>query len=152
MLILVKKKAFSQRSSSFLLDFFERDKYNKLTDSRLIMKINIKGKDVELHYSFRALMIYEEILGESFTEPKSFKEIMIFFYSIVLASTKEKDILFDDFVDWLDSSPDVFKKFVDWLKQVFEQQAFLMKGRNEKIAKKAKKILDSSEGDSEKND
>jgi hypothetical protein len=152
LLILVKKKAFSQRSSSFLLDFFERDKYNKLTDSRLIMKINIKGKDVELHYSFRALMIYEEILGESFTEPKSFKEIMIFFYSIVLASTKEKDILFDDFVDWLDSSPDVFKKFVDWLKQVFEQQAFLMKGRNEKIAKKAKKILDSSEGDSEKND
>lgn len=152
MLILVKKKVFSQRSSSFLLDFFERDKYNKLTDSRLIMKINIKGKDVELHYSFRALMIYEEILGESFTEPKSFKEIMIFFYSIVLASTKEKDILFDDFVDWLDSSPDVFKKFVDWLKQVFEQQAFLMKGRNEKIAKKAKKILDSSEGDSEKND
>ena len=116
------------------------------------MKINIKGKEVELHYSFRALMIYEEILGESFTEPKSFKEIMIFFYSIVLASTKEKDILFDDFVDWLDSSPEVFKEFVEWLKQVFEQQAFLMKGRNEKIAKKAKKILDNSGEDSEKND
>ena len=140
------------RSSSFLLDFFERDKYNKLTVSRLIMKINIKGKEVELHYSFRALMIYEEILGESFTEPKSFKEIMIFFYSIVLASTKEKDILFDDFVDWLDSSPEVFKEFVEWLKQVFEQQAFLMKGRNEKVAKKAKKILDTLEEDSEKND
>ena len=77
---------------------------------------------------------------------------MIFFYSIVLASTKEKDILFDDFVDWLDSSPDVFKEFVEWLKQVFEQQAFLMKGRNEKIAKKAKKILDTLEEDSEKND
>ena len=45
-----------------------------------------------------------------------------------------------------------FKKFVEWLKQVFEQQAFLMKGRNEKIAKKAKKILDNSEEDSEKND
>lgn len=140
------------RSSSFLLDFFVEDKYNKLTDSRLIMKINIKGKEVELHYSFRALMIYEEILGESFTEPKSFKEIMIFFYSIVLASTKEKDILFDDFVDWLDSSPEVFKEFVEWLRQVFEQQAFLMKGRNEKIAKKAKKIVDTLEEDSEKND
>lgn len=120
------------------------------------MKINIKGREIELRYSFRALMIYEEILGESFSEPKSFKEIMIFFYSIVLASTKDKDILFDDFVDWLDSSPEVMPEFTEWLKTVFEQQAFLMKGRNEKIVEKARKQLkkiqqNSSEKDAEKN-
>jgi len=103
------------------------------------MKINIKGREIELHYSFRALMIYEEILSESFSEPKSFKEIMVFFYSIILASTKDKDILFDDFIDWLDSSPEVMSEFTQWLKTVFEQQAFLMKGRNKKIAENAKK-------------
>lgn len=117
------------------------------------MKIKIKDKDVELRYSYRALMIYEEILGESFTEPKTFKEIMVFFYSVVLASSKSKDILFDDFMDWIDSSPEVFSEFIQWLKSVFEQQAFLLKGRNQQeTAKKAKKSLEKEpDSDSEKN-
>jgi len=52
------------------------------------MKINIKGKEVELKYSLRALMMYENIENKTF-QPTSLQNIMTFFYVIVVASSKD---------------------------------------------------------------
>lgn len=77
------------------------------------MKFNYKGKDYELKYSFRALMIYENIANKSF-QPKSLTDIITLFYSIVLSSSKEA-IDFNEFIDWLDDNPDTLNEFSQYL-------------------------------------
>lgn len=80
------------------------------------MKVNIKGKEVELKYSFRALMVYENITGKAFN-PKNLSDIINFFYSCVLSqSMKESEIIgYEDFLDWLDDSPEELNSFSAWL-------------------------------------
>ena len=67
------------------------------------MEIRIKDNTVKLKYSFRALMIYENIANKSFS-PKGISDVVVFFYSVVLATTKDNTISFDDFLDWLDDN------------------------------------------------
>ena len=56
------------------------------------MKIVIKEQEIELKYSFRSLMVYEQILGKTF-EPKGLTEILTFMYCIIITSKK-------DFSEW----------------------------------------------------
>lgn len=77
------------------------------------MKITYKEKEYELKYSFRALMIYENITQKSF-QPKNLTDIITFFYSIVLSSAQEA-IDFNEFIDWLDENVDELNKFSAWL-------------------------------------
>lgn len=86
------------------------------------MKVIIKDQEITLKYSFRALIIYEEIMGETLTVPQSLKEILVLFYSIVLANSETKDITYDDFIDWLDDNPEKSVEFTNWLKDVLEAQ------------------------------
>lgn len=85
------------------------------------MTITIKDKEFQLKYSFRALMIYENITKKSFN-PKTVTDMVVFFYSIVLASNKGCELLFDDFLDWIDDNPDKVNDFSNWLTDVFTQQ------------------------------
>jgi hypothetical protein len=70
-------------------------------------------EELNLRESFRVHMIYEEITGESF-RPSSIKNILIYFYSHIMAANKELTIDFEAFVDWMDEHPDYLGKFVDW--------------------------------------
>lgn len=85
------------------------------------MTITINEKEYNIKYSFRALMIYENITHKSFN-PKTISDMIVFFYSIVLAANKGCELKFDDFLDWIDENPDKITDFSSWLTDTFTQQ------------------------------
>lgn len=102
------------------------------------MNITINEKTVSLKYSFRALMIYENITNKSFN-PKGISDVVIFFYSVVIATTKDNTITFDDFLDWLDDNPTAINDFSVWLTRVFNTQVDLA---NKNVKVEAPKEVD----------
>lgn len=89
------------------------------------MKIQINNTEIELRYSFKALMMYENIQKESFN-PKTLSDIVVFMYSVVLASApKNATILFDEFIEWLDANPNSITDFATWLADVITKQQTL---------------------------
>lgn len=101
------------------------------------MKININGKKIELKYSFRSMMIYEKILGTSF-DPKGMTEVMVYFYSTLIASDKTLELDFDGFMDWLDANPKAIQQFTEWLTTVLQKNAYI-NGKQEKTEVEPKK-------------
>ena len=86
------------------------------------MVIDFNGKQYTLKYSFRALMIYENITQKSFN-PKGISDVMIVFYAVLVASAKDTTLDFDKFLDWLDEHPTAINEFSEWLTAVFNHQA-----------------------------
>lgn len=82
------------------------------------MKVLIKEKECELKYGFRALMIYENITNKSFS-PSGIGDMIVFFYSVLLASMKNCDVTLDEFIDWLDENPQVIGDFSTWLGDIY---------------------------------
>lgn len=78
------------------------------------MNIEINNITVELKYTFRAFIIYEEITNDNFT-PKGMKEMITMFYSVVMASYKDFTLTFDEFIEWLDLHPESLNEFAQWL-------------------------------------
>lgn len=95
------------------------------------MTVNIKGKDVTLKYSFRAMMIYENITKKTF-EPKGLTEFIILFYSLIMAADKESELTFDEFVDWLDEHTEQFNDFIIWLEVTTAKNNYLSKKEDSK--------------------
>lgn len=90
------------------------------------MKINLNNKDIELKYSFRALMMYENVTGTSLN-PQGLTDIMTFFYCVVLSSAKDYTITFDDFVDYIDENPSKVGEFSEWLRKVIKSNSIVKK-------------------------
>ncbi len=83
------------------------------------MKITYHEKEYELKYSFRALMIYENITQKSF-QPTTLTDIITFFYSVVLASAKGDIIDYNEFIDWLDDNTTELNNFSLWLTEILD--------------------------------
>lgn len=73
--------------------------------------ITIKGKEFKVKYSNRALIMFEQILGKPYQEPKDTTERFVFFYCLVSASNKDAEIEWDDFMDSIDEHPEYFAVF-----------------------------------------
>lgn len=73
------------------------------------MKVTYKGKEYEIKYSFRGLMIYENITQKSF-QPQTLTDIITLFYSMLIASSNEP-IDYNEFIDWLDEFPAELNNF-----------------------------------------
>lgn len=82
------------------------------------MKITYKEKEYELKYSFRVLMIYENITNKSF-EPKTLTDMITLFYSAMLVAGKGEYIDYEEFIDWLDDNPEQMTLFSEWLNNIF---------------------------------
>lgn len=108
------------------------------------MKVVIKDKEIELKYSFRALMIYENIQGKAFN-PTTVSDMIVFMYSVVLASDKSMNIKFDDFMDFVDNNPLLINEFSEWLSGVFNKNQLLSPEQP------TQKQVDKAKEDSEKN-
>lgn len=74
----------------------------------------VHDKEVELKYSFRGFMIYENIEGHSF-EPNSLTDVLVFFYATVLASSKDYSFTWDEFMDIIDTNPMLVTEFSNWI-------------------------------------
>lgn len=81
------------------------------------MKINYKGKEFELKCGLKAMLMYENVSGGSST-PSSLTDVMTFFYCIVVSSSKDYSIQFEDFIDWLDDNPGVMEEFTTWMQSI----------------------------------
>lgn len=90
----------------------------------LTMKVNINDKEIELKYTFRSMIIYEKITGETFSH-KGVTEILVYFYSTLLASYKDLELSFEDFISWLDDNPNVINDFSSWLSSILTRNQFI---------------------------
>lgn len=78
------------------------------------MIIKIKDTEAEVRQTFRAHIIYEQITGQTFS-PKNVTDVITFFYSTVMACNPDLTLDFNEFIDWLDESPDTLAEFVKFL-------------------------------------
>lgn len=97
------------------------------------MKVEIKGKTIELKNTIKSLLLYENIAEESFT-PSNLQAIIIYLYCVILGSSGDYTIQYDDVIAMLDENMDILTEFGDWLNTVTETQ-----NKVKKNAKKGKK-------------
>lgn len=90
------------------------------------MKIKINKKTIELKYSLRAMLMYENITKQPFT-PKTMTDVVTFMYCIVLSSAKDYSLKFEEFLDYMDAHPETLTDFAEWLNSVLEVSGVLKK-------------------------
>lgn len=78
------------------------------------MTITINKKKITLKITFRSMMMYENMTQKSFS-PTTITDIITFMYCIVVASSNDYSLTFDDFINWLDKNPDMMNKFSEWI-------------------------------------
>lgn len=87
------------------------------------MNITYKnGKTYELKYTYRAMMLFENISNKSFNT-KTMTDFVAFLYCLILSQEREDNIDFNEFVDWLDDNNDIFNDYVKWLVNIYTEQA-----------------------------
>ena len=101
------------------------------------MKINIKDKEIELKKTFRSYVIYESITDKIFN-PKTMSDIITYFYSVVLASDRNLELTFDQFIDWLDENENALNDFEKWLTEINEVDSQFQSKKKEKKTKEKK--------------
>ena len=94
------------------------------------MTIQIKDNTIELKQTLRSMIIFEKITERTFNII-NISDVVIYFYSVVMASSLNSNIAFDEFVDWLDNNPEAFTEFNEWLTTEAE--------KNNKLTGKKKK-------------
>ena len=88
------------------------------------MKVNIKGKELELFYSMRIYLIYEQITGNTLSlKDGSYTVSVNLFYSAILASMQHANLdlnfEYDEYLDWLDTQGmDLIKEFIEWFLKI----------------------------------
>ena len=90
------------------------------------MKITINEKEIELKYSFRALMMFENINGSTYNGG-GLTEAITLFYCIVVTSSKDYSLDYDYFIDWLDENQETLKEFFTWIGSIGNNQNKLKK-------------------------
>ena len=100
------------------------------------MILKIKDKDVTLKYSFRSLMLYENIQNKSFT-PSTTTDVLVFMYCVIIGSEKDLDFTFDEFLDMIDEDQTLVIKFSEWLtKEINKQNTLSAEEKEEESDKK----------------
>lgn len=106
------------------------------------MTVDFKGRELELRYGFRPLMIYENIAGKTFN-PSGLTDIVYFFYCCLLASAFRNEgdnIEYNDFLDWLDENPDKLNEFSTWLVQTLTLQKEISPKQKKKESDEVKEV------------
>lgn len=84
------------------------------------MKIKFRGKELDLHYSNRMFIIYENIMGKGASfEEQSYTAVITLLYGALIGTLKynkmETDVTYDEFMNWLDEQPrNTLSKFSEW--------------------------------------
>lgn len=78
--------------------------------------IKINDTEYNIKYTIRALFIFEQITGKAF-KIESLLDNYIFFYSMILASNKDKVLDWDDFINAIDENPNLMSELTKTLKE-----------------------------------
>ena len=110
---------FLYRYTTNYVIFDDNNLYNKFI-IQTPMKIHINDTDLELHYSMRMYIIYENIMGKalSFDNSNSYTSLVVLFYSAIVSTIQKNKlnliINYDDFMDWIDEHPSSLQEFSEW--------------------------------------
>ena len=99
------------------------------------MKIKIQDKEITLRYSFRSLMLYENIQKKSF-KPETTTDVLVFMYCVIMGSDKDIKLEFNDFLDMVDENPVLVSEFADWLTAEINKTTTLSPDTEEEDEKK----------------
>lgn len=110
------------------------------------MKIKINDKEIELRYSMRSFIIYEEIVGKSLNleDINSLSSITNLFYANVLATMQyygmTLDFTYDDFWRYIDDNGgiNIITEFSEWYMNQLKAQADFNNLKPQKEVTKAK--------------
>lgn len=94
-------------------------------------KIKIKKKNYNVKYSLRALFLYEQITGKSF-EITNTMETFIFYYCMILANNPDTKLTFDEFIDAIDTDPQLAIKMAQIMSAQNEKRKMLG-GKEEEV-------------------
>lgn len=64
------------------------------------------------------MIIYEKIMNESF-KPNGVTQLVVYFYSVVMASSEGLSLTYDEWMDYLDANPKALEDFSLWLQSVY---------------------------------
>lgn len=81
------------------------------------MKITIKDKEIELKNTLRSMIMYENIAEKSFN-PETVTDIITYMYCVVVASSNDYTLTFDEFINYVDENPTIFDEFGQWLTSI----------------------------------
>lgn len=90
------------------------------------MQITLNKKKITLKYTLRAMMMYENMTQKSFS-PNTITDVITFMYCVVVASSKDYSLTFDQFIDYIDEHPETMTKFAEWIQDTSNVQADLSK-------------------------
>ena len=103
------------------------------------MIVRINDKDITLRYSFRSLILYENIQKKSFN-PETTTDVLVFMFCVILSSEKELDFNFNQFLDMVDENPNLVTEFAIWLtKEMDKQNTLSPEDESKKVKKNVKK-------------
>lgn len=80
------------------------------------MEIRIKEKNYRFRQTVRSMFIFEQIMSKPF-EIKTLLDNYVFLYSIILANNPDDGLTWDEFLDALDSDPDILVKMNEMIER-----------------------------------
>ena len=95
------------------------------------MKIQIKNTEVELKNKMRSLLIYEQITNKPFN-PTTVTDMILYFYSVILACEPSIDLTFSELMDIIDENPSVYEQFNEWLLSESKKNSMFNDGSKKK--------------------
>lgn len=99
------------------------------------MKIKIKEVEYTIKYTLRALFIYEQITGKTFSM-QTLTDQYIFIYCLILANAPDIEMSFDDFINECDNDSELVISMQNFLAKEMEKQAAFIKEATSKDSKK----------------
>ena len=90
------------------------------------MKIKIKEVEYTIKYTLRALFIYEQITGKTFSL-QTMTDEYIFIYCLLLANVPDIEMRFEDFINECDTNPELVISMQQFIAKEMEKQAAFIK-------------------------
>lgn len=93
-------------------------------------------KELKLKYTQRAVIIFEEITGQPLKLDNN-KNILIFYYCVLIANNRDVNLTFDDFIDVVDDDDTLLPYMNNWFAgEIAKRSIFPSKEKEEEDAKK----------------
>jgi hypothetical protein len=102
------------------------------------MKITIKDKEVELKYTIRSLVLFENIKNESFNLQTTM-DVIVYFLCVLLASDKTLQLTLDELIDLIDDDPKLLEDFSTWLTNEMNKQNVMSQDTHIEVKEGSKK-------------
>lgn len=101
-----------------------------------VMTVEIKGKEIELRYTIKGLILFET-LKKSYPDSGNLFDTVALLWAFLRAEVDRKgydiELTLDDFVEWLDAGENRLKECTEWLTREQARQTELLSDDKKKV-------------------